>query len=72
MEHKVIFHVQTENNEETIQQQMENITKEVNQSLADIHTDGKCDKDPSGMVYPGKLFCLNVISFDWQISKIPG
>lgn len=63
MDHKVIFQVQIENNEETILQQMENITEEVSQSLTDIQTNGECDKD-SGMVYPGKLFCLNVVSFD--------
>lgn len=49
MEHKVIFQVGIENNEETIQQRVENITKEVNQSLVDIQTDGECVRD-SGMV----------------------
>ncbi|XP_070584371.1 mucin-12-like [Erythrolamprus reginae] len=42
VEHRVIFQVQVENNEEIIQKQMNTITDEVRNSLAEIGTNGEC------------------------------
>ncbi|KAK9396737.1 mucin-3B-like [Crotalus adamanteus] len=47
VEHKVISQIEMKNNEETIQQNLEAVTEEVNHSLAGIHTDGECI-EPSG------------------------
>ncbi|ETE56922.1 hypothetical protein L345_17366, partial [Ophiophagus hannah] len=49
VDHKVIFQVQIQNNQEMIEQQVANITEEVRHSLTEIQSDGHCARGP-GMV----------------------